>query len=117
MVRVDVLLSASVSIIKVGSNICLPLRLLYLSIHKMLICFIPKLNISIMSVRDTVLTEIEKEISGFHSIPSVGVLLGIYPGFLLLGSPSSRVTFYIFRSLCLDTLRYDIFNYVFPRPF
>ena len=70
-----------------------------------------------MSVRDTVFTEIEGEISGFHSIPSVGILLGIYPGFLLLGSPSSRFTFYFFRSLCLDTLRYDIFNYVFPRPF
>ena len=70
-----------------------------------------------MSVRDTVFTEVEEEISGFHPIPRVGILLGTYPGFLLLGSPSSRFTVYLFRSLCLDIFRYDIFNYAFPRPF
>ena len=51
----------------------------------MLICFKPKLSVSIMSVRDTVFTEVEEEISGFHPIPRVGILLGTYPGFLLLG--------------------------------
>ena len=88
-----------------------------MSSHKMLICFKPKLSVSSMSISDPVFPEVKEEISGFHPIPSVGILLGTYPGFLLLGSPSSRFTFYLFRSLCLDVLRYDIFIYVFPRPF
>ena len=41
----------------------------------MLICFKTKLSVSIMSVRDTVFTEVEEEISGFHPIPRVGISL------------------------------------------
>lgn len=76
-----------------------------------------KLSVSIRSLKDTFFSEGEQELSGFHPMSSVDSILGFYPCFLFLRNSSSRFTFYLFRSLWLDILRYAIFNYTFSNLF